>query len=184
MQQPSIERMKEAYDKHRHLKNAAESIGMKWQTLYWHLKREGHPIQGDKERYGSESDRFAAKAEHEFAALVGNAANMNKAKYQSKYDFDINGLKVDIKASRLNLGHKLAKSRRWAFSLKRQEMLADFIVCMAYKDDVLFRLFLLPSEQVRYRSTVSIPENATSKWDDYEISTQDLKEFFEKTICG
>ena len=180
--QPSIEQMKNAYDEHRHLGKAAEAIGMKWQTLYWHLKRAGYPILGDKERYGSEKDRFAAKAEREFAEIVGNAVNLNKATYHSKYDFDINGLKVDVKASNLKRVSKLSKSLRWAFSLKKQEAIADFIVCMAYKDDVLFKLFLIPTEMMRYRATISIAENGTSKWEDYAISREDLKEFFEKSI--
>lgn len=40
----TIQEMKSAYDKHKNLKLAADDIGMKWQTLYWYLKRENHPI--------------------------------------------------------------------------------------------------------------------------------------------
>ena len=179
---PTIHEMKSAYDKHKHLKIAADSIGMKWQTLYWHLKKSGHPIQGDKESYGSEKDKFAATSERDFQGIIGREIkNLNTEKFQSKYDFEINGLKVDIKASRLHNGSKQSKAMRWAFSLKKQEMVADFIVCMAYKENQLFKIFLIPRESLRYRSTISISENLRSKWVDYLISEEDLKEFFQET---
>lgn len=180
----TIQEMKNAYDKHKNLKLAAADIGMKWQTLYWYLKRENHPIVGNKSEYGSDKDRFAAKAESDFKKMIPSAIDMNKEKFQSKYDFKINGLKVDIKASNLNRGTKYSKYMRWAFSLKKQEMFADFIVGMAYKDSKLYKLFLFPSEQVRFRQTITISERGSDKWGDYEISKEDLQEFFESTVIN
>ena len=55
-----IEQMKSAYDKHQNLKVAASELGMKWQTLYWHLKKHNHPIIGNKSKYGSPKDKLAS----------------------------------------------------------------------------------------------------------------------------
>ncbi|ULJ64016.1 hypothetical protein MIS33_07550 [Wielerella bovis] len=181
---PTIEEMKMAYDKHKNLKLAADEVGMKWQTLYWYLKKHNHHISSDKSRYGSATDKFAAKAEQDFKQLVPSAKDMNSTIFQSKYDFKIHGLKVDVKASQLHQGNKGKPNLRWAFSLKKQEMLADFIVGMAYKDEKIVKLYLFPAEQIRFRSTISISENGSSKWRDFEISPDDLKAFFEKTILN
>lgn len=180
----TIQEMKHAYDKHKNLKLAAADIGMKWQTLYWYLKRENHPVIGSKSEYGSDKDKFAAKAESDFKKIIPSAIDMNKETYQSKYDFKINNLKVDIKASNLNRGTNDSKYMRWAFSLKKQEMFADFIVGMAYKNNKLYKLFLFPSEQVRFRQTITISERGSKKWSEFEISSDDLQEFFEKTILN
>lgn len=182
--QPSIETMKAAYDKHKNLKIAASEIGMKWQTLYWYLKRENYPIVGDKSAYGSAKDKFAARAESDFKRIVPMATDMNKETYQSKYDFKINGLKIDIKASNLNHGINGSKYMRWAFSLRRQEMFADFVVGMAYKNNELCKLFLFPSEQIRFRQTITISERGSKRWSEFEISDIDLKEFFERTTLN
>lgn len=181
---PTIEQMKSAYDKHKNLKIAAAEIGMKWQTLYWYLKQQNHPIISDKSRYGSSADKFSAKSEQDFLQIVPHAIDMNSKQYQSKYDFEINGLKVDVKASNLNHGIKNSKYLRWAFCIKKQEMFADFIVGMAYKNGELFKLFLFPAEQVKFRSTVTISERGSRKWNDFEISKEDLKEFFEQTVMN
>ena len=53
----------EAYSRHMNLKLAAHELGMKWQTLYYRLKRAGVPVVGDKLRHGSDRDRLAARAE-------------------------------------------------------------------------------------------------------------------------
>ena len=95
----TIDEMKSSYDEFKNLKVAAEHLKMKWQTLYWNLKKVNHPIIGDKLSYGSDTDKFAAKAESDFAKMIPTAKNLNGKKFQSKVDFYVNGLKVDVKAS-------------------------------------------------------------------------------------
>jgi len=58
------------YRKHMNLKLAAEELGMVWQTLYVHLKKLGEPVIGDKNRYGSPSDKLSRMAEKLFQELV------------------------------------------------------------------------------------------------------------------
>jgi len=175
--------IEQAYQKHKNLKLAAEELGIKWQSLYVQLRKAGIPVTGDKARYGSDKDRLAARAELEFERLVPFAVDQNLIKFQSKFDFLVGAEKVDIKSSGLNQGCKKLPAKRWAFSVKKQEFCADFIVCFAMQDDD-YRIFLIPGELVRNYQTISIAENKSSKskWLQYEVSKSELTEFFEEII--
>lgn len=174
------EKIRLAYEKHMNLKLAAEELGIKWQNLYVKLRKLGIAVVGDKARYGSDKDRLAAHAEVEFKKLVPFAENQNYIKFQSKFDFLVSGEKVDIKASKAHQGSKHFIAKRWAFSVKKQEFCADFIVCFAFNDDG-YRIFLIPGELVRNYQTISISENkeSKSKWIQYEVSGIELTNFFE-----
>lgn len=168
-----------AYRKHKNLKLAALDVGIPWQATYVHLRNAGEPVTGDKVRYGSDKDRLAAKGEQIFKSLVPDAADHNDIKYQSKIDFAVRGYGVDVKTSSLKLSNKSCKLRRWAFSMKKQEMLADFFVCICIGDDgELFKVMLIPGEIVRKYSCISLSE-AGSKWDDYVVDPGSLDEFFK-----
>lgn len=169
-----------AYEKHKNLKLAAEELGIKWQSLYVELRKLGVAVTGDKFRYGSDKDRMAAQAELEFKRIVPFAEYQNSIKFQSKFDFLVGKERVDIKASKAHHGSKKFTAKRWAFSVKKQEFCADFIVCFAMSDENT-RIFMIPGEIVRNYQTISIAENknSKSKWLQYEISEQDLTEFFK-----
>lgn len=173
-----------AYEKHKNLKLAANELGMKWQTLYVALRKLGVPVTGDKARYGSDRDRLAAQAELEFKRLVPFAQCQNDIKFQSKFDFLVGKEKIDIKAATARQGCKRFIAKRWAFSVKKQEFCADFIICFAMMETG-YRLFLIPGECVRNYQTISISTAQASKgkWLQYEISQIDLVEFFEALIC-
>lgn len=173
----TFEQMAATYDKHKHLKYAADELGMKWQTLYWHLQKNGHPVTGNKSQYGSHTDKFASKAENDFMKLVPNAIDMNRRKFQSKWDFEIHGVKVDVKASTLKNAGK-SSVMRYAFSIKKQEMVADFIVALGYKDGEISKCYLLPKEAIRFTTSISVSERG-GKWSDYEVAPEDLQPFFE-----
>lgn len=174
----TFEQMAAVYDKHKHLKNAADELGMKWQTLYWYLQKNGYPVIGNKSQYGSYTDKFASKAEKDFMELVPSAVDMNRRKFQSKWDFEIYGVKVDVKASKLRSSGR-GSIKRYSFSTKKQEMAADFIVALGYKnDEEISKCYLLPKEAIRFTSTISISERG-GKWSDYEIAPEDLQPFFE-----
>jgi hypothetical protein len=172
----------QAYEKHKNLKIAANELGMKWQTLYVHLKKNNIPVTGDKLRYGSDTDRLAARAELLFQKLVPYAEDQNALKFQSKIDFvvGVDGVKVDIKAATLKQGCKAYTAKRWSFSVKKQELIADYIVCFAFYDLDGHKTFLLPSELIRNYQTISISENGKSKWNQYEITDDDLLIFFNE----
>ncbi|MFC2303933.1 MAG: hypothetical protein ACFNT5_01940 [Cardiobacterium hominis] len=174
-----VEQMKAAYDKHKNLKVAADELGMKWQTLYWYLKKYNHPVVGDKSKYGTSKDKLASLSEAHFANLIPEATNMNQARYQSKWDFELYGLKIDIKASTIHYAGKNARQQRYCFSVKKQEKYADFIVAFGYSGDVIKKCFLFPQEIISNMTTVNISEYK-SKWSDYEIPLEDLRPFFER----
>ena len=174
----AITQEQKVYEKHLNLKIAANELNMKWQTLYAKLKKLGVPVVGDKTVYGSEKDRLAAKAEMEFGKLVPEAQNQNKVKFQSTIDFMVGNHKIDVKSSRLNQVSKKFEPKRWAFSVKKQEFFADFIVCFAFLDDY-YRVFLIPGELVRNYQTISISPTGNGKWLDYEVQPSELRQFFK-----
>ncbi|MCE2029244.1 hypothetical protein [Sessilibacter corallicola] len=168
----------DAYKKHQNLKIAAMEVGVSWQNLYVRLVRNGIPVIGNKEKYGSEKDKLAAKSEKDFLKYVPSAKDCNKEKFQSKIDFSVRELSVDVKASTLRRSNKKCKTRRWAFSIKKQEIIADYFVLFAYDDNMKIKhCFLLPGEIVRKMSTISISE-AGGKWMDFKIEPEELDSFF------
>jgi hypothetical protein len=158
----------EAYRRLKNLKLVGAELGIPWQTVYVHLRKAGEPVMGDKQQYGSERDRLAAAAESEFQRLVPDAINRNAAEFQSKVDFEVNGLTIDIKASTF-------RGDRWAFSLKKQERIADFFACFAYGGEA-YRLLLIPGEICRHYQTISLTPHG--KWWDYEVQPTMLAAFF------
>lgn len=167
------------YEKHKNLKIAANELGVKWQSLYVRLKKAGVPVVGDKARYGCDKDRLANKAESIFQSLVPNAISQNDIKFQSKVDFMVGDKKIDVKCSNLNQGLKSSPLKRWAFSVKKQEFIADFLVCFAFIGSVdSYKLLLIPGELIRKYQSISISENLNSKWLDYQIDPDEINDFF------
>lgn len=170
----------QAYQRHMNLKLAANELGMQWQTLYSKLKRAGVRVVGDKLRYGSDRDRLAAMAESKFLELVPFAKNMNALEFQSKYDFMAGDFKVDVKASKPGLGSSKSTAKRWAFSVKKQALVCDFIVCFCFSEDrELVHTLLIPSEFFQGLQSVSISCEGQSKWLDYLVPSDSLHGFFE-----
>lgn len=169
----------ESYSRLKHLKLVGDELGMPWQTVYVHLKKAGVSITGDKARYGSITDKFAAKAERQFKELIPFAIDNNQTEFQSSIDFCVNGHSVDVKASRLKRSGSI---NRWAYCINKQRDTADFFVLYAYDKNAnkVTHNFLLPGEIAREKTTISITESLKSKWADYIISEQELLEFFEE----
>lgn len=167
-----------AYEQHKHLKLAANDVGIPWQSVYVHLRKAGVPVTGDKLKYGSETDRLASRAEQNFLRLVPDAKDQNTRQFQSKVDFLVFGLGVDVKASRLHSAGA-GVSKRWAFSVKKQEAVADFFVCFAYAEDSdsVQHTLLVPGEIARKHTTISLPVRG-GRWRDYEVPPEDLSSFF------
>ena len=168
-----------AYRKHKHLGLAGEEIGMPWQTVYWHLKKCGEPVTGDKKKHGSTKDRFAARAEEMFHRIVPEAIDQNDLKYQAKFDFLLHGIKIEIKASSL----RSKPNGGWCFSLKKQTHEADFFVCFGYdKEKEISHCFIFPSEIVSGMSSLRVGfhahEGAVGKWSCYEVDINHLANFF------
>lgn len=162
-----------AYRRLKNLKLVGEELGIPWQTVYVHLRKANEPVTGDKLRYGSDTDRLAARAEQHFAHLVPSAQDMNLTKFQAKHDALVHGHRIDIKAARLLRGS-------WAFSLKKQIRTADFFVAFAYdaEGESISHTFLFPGDCIRHYSTVRVVDG--NRWWSFRISDSELSEFMEQ----
>ena len=171
----------DAYAKHKNLKLAAIEIGMKWQTLYCRLKAQGVAVTGDKLRYGADRDKLGVYGEQLFQSIVPFAQNANNNQFQSKVDFDVNGLKVDVKAGMPRQLNKKFSALAWSFSFKRQTLHADFIVCFCLDEQkAIEHILLVPKEFFNGLQTVSVSRKGYSKWFDYKIEQHELLEFFKE----
>jgi len=170
----------EAYSDLKHLKLTGERVGIPWQTVYIKLKAAGIAVNGDKQRYGSISDKLAAKAEQLFAYLVPFANDNNETEFQSSIDFNIGSITIDVKASALKEYPNSRDAPKWGFCVNRQKDTADYFVMFAYDKggERVVHTFLIPNEIANKRTTISIPASMNSKWADYEIMQKDLTPFF------
>lgn len=169
-----------AYERHKNLKLAGQEVGLSWQMVYVHLRKANVPVTGDKSRYGSDTDRLAAKGEAYFQSLVPIAEDQNKKQFQPKFDFLVKGYRVDVKSSTLRKSHKDCKVMRWAFCSKKQETEADFFVLLGYENHRPAHIWLIPGEISRKYATISISTGAKGKWWDYEVNPADLLDFFNQ----
>lgn len=167
-----IDKCVESYRRLKNLKLVGQETGIPWQYVYLNLKSAGEPVNGDKRRYGSETDKFAAKAEKLFNELIPFSRDENGRKFQSKVDFIVKGHMVDVKASN-------QRNDRWAFSLKKQNEIADFFVLFAFNEDDSYRIILIPGDLCRGYKTLSLAAKTKTKWWDYEVSKDELLLFFE-----
>ncbi|CAM4134571.1 hypothetical protein [Kerstersia similis] len=173
------QRCVEAYRQHQNLKVAAQHVGIPWQTVYAHLRSAGEPVTGNKAVYGSDKDKLAAAGESLFALMVPFSENQNAKKFQSKIDFLVRGYGVDVKTSTPRIGHKGQSVERWAFSMKKQEMTADFVACLCMnKDRTLNKCLLIPGEIIRHYQSISVSVRGGTKWHDYEVGAEELAQFF------
>lgn len=175
------QRCVQAYREHQNLKIAAQYVGIPWQTVYVHLRKAGEPVTGNKLKYGSETDRLAAKSERKFLELVPFAEDQNTKQFQSKVDFLVGGFGVDVKASRLKT--QGPNSSRWMYSIKKQEAVADFFVCLGFDSTAttIQSTLLIPGEIARMHMTISHSSRG-GKWADYLVQPDDLAPFFRSLI--
>lgn len=167
------------YRRHLNLKMAADELGVTFQWLYKILKKAGEPVVSDKAKYGSERDQFAARSEALFQSIVPMAVDQNKKNYQSKYDFEVCGQKIDVKASMPRSHHHSSKTKGWAFSIKKQRLICDALVCLAFDDhEKLQHILLIPGDIIRNHSTIRLPGTGVGKWYDFEVNENELIEFF------
>jgi len=170
----------DAYEKHKNLKLAANELGTRWQILYSVLKSQGVPICGDKLKYGSDRDKLGALGEAKFLHYVPDCIDQNKQKFQSKCDFDVYGLKVDVKCGLPRQLNKKFPAQSWSFSFKKQSLIADFIVCFCLDEQKnIEHTILVPNEFFKGLQTVSISRKGQSKWLDYSIPPEELQSFFK-----
>lgn len=165
------------YQEFKNVAVVAEKLQMPWSTVHWHLTKAGVPLTGDKSLYGSVRDKVALIGETRFKEIVPWAKNQNEQQFQSKFDFKVGELKVDVKTSKFK-SYNAAGSKRYSFSLKKKDLCFDFIVLVGIGEFSEESLWLIPCEMLRENiRTISIPP--TSKWNDFLVTEQQLVNFFE-----
>ena len=173
---------KKEYEELPNIKLVADKTGIKWQTVYWYLKKAGVEVKGDKAIYGSTKDKFAHKGEEYIQKILPSAINQNLYSFQPKVDFVIGYKSFEIKSSKLTT----TKNLRWSFSLKKQKKIADYFILLAFDPEGkdVNHHFMIPNELLTDNlQTISISKNINhSKWSDFLIPKEDLTEFFEETF--
>lgn len=174
----------ESYRELKNTKLVAAALGMPAATVYWRLRRAGEPVTGDKARYGSATDKLASRGERWFQRVVPWAEDQNRTGFQSKVDFVVSGLNVDVKTSR----PKPTKTGvlRWGWSLNKQEGIADFFVCLALtgrgENAGVHKALLLPGSAARGSKAAGVSHDGLAlrgKWARSALSSDELRTFFE-----
>jgi hypothetical protein len=118
-------------------------------------------------------------AEQEFLRLVPGSTACNEKRWQSKWDFEVGGMKVDVKASMPRRLSKKYPALSWAFAFKKQSLVCDFICCFCMSQDrQIEKILLVPKEFFEGLQTVSVSCSGSSKWLDYAIGGAELAQFF------
>lgn len=171
------------YSELKNLKLVGKEMDIPWQTVYWWLKREGVEVTGDKHRYGGVQDQIGLIGERLFKEDCPLAQDENINKFQARYDYTLGDLKLDVKTSfiRQTKGRIEGKPYpRWGFNCRVQQD-ADFLICYCLgggvEDFNVNHVLLLPNEMVKGMQTISVTVGK-SKWLDYEVSREDLRNFF------
>jgi hypothetical protein len=119
--------------------------------------------------------------------MVPSAVDQNAILYQPKVDFLVGGYGVDVKVSRARVS-KTGVSQ-WCWSVKKQEAVADFLVCVALngtgEDVSVHRVALIPGDLIRRYQTIRASNAGNGfygKWSQYAVTPAELRAFFEREI--
>lgn len=182
MEREIVDKMISLYSSIKNLKIVAKELDIPWQTVYWHLKKEGVSVTGNKSVYGCIKDRIAVIGEGMFRKSFPMAEDQNELSYQPEFDFVLNDLKIDIKTSFPRDMKSRGKTQlfRWGFNTRRQQS-ADYIVCYCLQgtidEYVLEHILLLPKEFIEGMQTVSVSCKGRSKWLDFKVTEDELIDF-------
>jgi len=184
MDRSTIEQMKSLYSEHQRLHTVGNLLNLPWQTVYWWLKKEGVSVTGNKEKHGGLKDQIALIGERLFSEVTTKAVDQNKLHFQPKFDYLLGDLKLDVKTSFLrDQCSKTGKvNLRWAFNCRKQQE-ADYIICYCLSGELgnhsVENILLIPNEFIHNLQTISVSPRK-SKWLDFKVSKEELKEFFNQ----
>ena len=195
----------EAYLRTGSVKAACAEVGMMPYNAYIILKTAGVMKIEDKRNYGTTIQRYAADAEAEFQKLVPFAMPANKVIRANNpiYDFDVQGMKVDVKLCidrpskqrksviDKNGNSKLVKGgSNYAFNTANhhdKDGHPDFyavFICDSGKISKGYRVLLIPDELVGDAKTVNFSKDEKADWWNFEIQPSELAQFFADAMAG
>lgn len=185
MERETVDKMVSLYQEIKNLKLVGKEMDIPWQTVYWWLKKEGVSVSGNKSAYGGVKDQIGLIGERMFRKTFPEAEDQNEKSFQPEFDFFIKDLKLDVKTSfprdMKSRGTKVLY--RWGFNTRRQQN-ADYIICYCmdgdFEDYTLNCILLIPNEFIVGMQTVSVSCKGRSKWLDFVITEDELKQFIDQ----
>ncbi len=175
-----------AYQKCNTLKGACEATGAPPYIAFIWLKKSGLMTTTDKCKYGTISGKLGAEAEKEFQRLVPKAmsSNSNLQANCPAFDFDINGVTVDVKYCSLR-----QSSGRFAFKTARDKLMQpDFYVAFLINEPSGnlkkgYQVLVIPHEVVSNKKEIELrPDSVGDLW-DFLIEPHKLAEFFDEAAA-
>jgi len=154
-------------------------IAYKWLKIAKVLKsKEGM-------RYGTTGQKQGARAELEFKRLVPFAMPANEALQNNciAFDFDINGITVDVKFASLCEGSGVYTFRTAHSKPIRPDYSCAFLAAPGLKElkSDQYRVLVVPDELVTNIKGVHIQKNSVRYW-DFEIAPNELAGFFREYL--
>lgn len=166
----------EAYQRLGNLRAACTETGAPPYVAFIWCKKAGVMTTADKSRYGTKAQQQGAGAEAEFQRLVPFALPANTALVKNcpGFDFDVDGVTVDVKFS-------ILRSRgNWGFDTAKHKHLPPdlyaLFLCTHESGDIKdgYRLLIIPHDTVGDRSHVTLRPGSISDLWSFEINPADL----------
>lgn len=182
MEREVVDKMISLYQEVKNLKLVGQEMSIPWQTVYWWLKKEGVSVSGNKSAYGGIKDQIGLIGERLFRKLFPKAEDQNERFFQPEFDFLLGGLKLDVKTSfpRDSKARSNTVIYRWGFNTRRQQN-ADYIICYCMDGELedyrVSHILLIPNEFIVGMQTISVSCKGKSKWLDFSVTENELKEF-------
>lgn len=171
------EKLLAAYARLGNLRAACAETGAAPYVAYIWCRKAGVLKADDKSRYGSQAQRRGASAEAEFKRLVPAAMPANSALVKNcpGFDFDVDGILVDVKYSSRN-----KCGGAWRFFTARHKPLAPDLYVVFFATDPGgdladgYRLLLIPHDFVSDRSVINLQPNSGSELWQLEVQPETL----------
>lgn len=169
-----------AYREHGSLRAACDRTGAPPYVAFIWLKKAGLLTNSDKRSFGTRGSKLGAEAEREFQRLVPHAmcANKNLEPNCPSFDFDLNGVTIDVKYSSIR-----KSTGRWQFKTATHKTMcpdwyAAFFAIHPSGDLKLgYNLFLLPNYFLEEVGCLELsPDNTASDWRLFKVSPEKLQQ--------
>lgn len=172
----TVESVVDSYKRLGSISLVVQETGCPPYVVYKWLKLKKMLKNNDGLKYGTAASKKGVQAETEFQRLVPFAMNANETMQNNcpSYDFEVNGVTVDVKLSSRRrggtYGFKTSKGKHFS---------CDFYVLFCLSGESFsdgYRTLIIPGEIADTAGEISISEN--SKYWDFEIRANDIAGFF------
>lgn len=165
-----IENIKELYETHKSVIKVAKLIGCSDTTIKERLREIGYQFSHDNKGLALEVGvgRYGERISLE---ILKDSKDMAGQKVNFPYDISWNGLKIDVKTSRLR--KRKNRKNHYSFSTKNQS--CDYYLLIALdKSDLPIKIWLVPRNIIKTYG-ICIPCDFSGKWAKYEMETDEIE---------